>query len=583
MNCHNGIAAVWNTLVRLTASLSLALLLGAPAFAADSGDIVVSAVKGEVRVTMNGAVREVRAGSVLELPASLRTGRDGSIDLKQGATSISVGPDTELEFPALEKRGAPVDRIVQPRGNAFYDIGKREGRKLRVETPYLVGVIKGTQFNVAAQPDATTISLFEGRLEVRASDDSDVVDLQAGEIASRRRGDRSISVIKMNAKPPATAPRSQNGGGQNGGDGNGNDRGGRSLSPTHEETPPGATSPRPIVTIDDTVAVSVDVASRDVAQGTNTNPMPVAMDVGVDAAVDVGNGVRVDAAATPVVDAGPVDVATDVRANVDVGGGAASVDVGVSVGVDAGAGVSVDAGTNVSVDVGSNGVSVDVGAAADLGAGPVTTSIDAAAGVDLGSNGVGVSVDAGADLGAGPVTTSIDAAAGVDLGSNGVGVDVDAATDLGAGSVTAAVDTATGVDLGSNGVGVGVDVDVDVAAGVGDVAAVDTGVDLGANLGAGVVDVDTTVDVGADVAGVDAGVSAGVDVGAGAIDLGVSLGNLDVDLGVDLGLDDANNGNGDDAGLSDSSNPGSAPAPPGNIVDDVGSLLDGLLRRPGRR
>ena len=97
---------------------------------------------------------------------------------------------------------------MQPRGNAFYDIGKREGRKLRVETPYLVGVVKGTQFNVAAQDDSTTISLFEGLLEIRASDDSVVVDLKAGEIASRRRGDKGISVMKMDSgkAPPPRAP-----------------------------------------------------------------------------------------------------------------------------------------------------------------------------------------------------------------------------------------------------------------------------------------------------------------------------------------------------------------------------------------
>src|SRR5262249_33337290 len=104
--------------------------------------------------------------------------------------------------------------IVQPRGNAFYDIGKREGRKLRVETPYLVGVIKGTQFNVAAQEASTTISLFEGRLEVRAADDSDVVDLKAGEIASYKRGDKSISVLKMDAgkAPTNSRPTSRNDG-----------------------------------------------------------------------------------------------------------------------------------------------------------------------------------------------------------------------------------------------------------------------------------------------------------------------------------------------------------------------------------
>ena len=108
------------------------------------------------------------------------------MELRQGATSISVGPDTLLEFPALETRGGPIDRIVQPRGNAFYSIGKRSGRKLRIETPFLVGVVKGTQFNVAAQDHSTTISLFEGLLEVRSADGSDVIDLRAGEIAIAR-------------------------------------------------------------------------------------------------------------------------------------------------------------------------------------------------------------------------------------------------------------------------------------------------------------------------------------------------------------------------------------------------------------
>ena len=123
--------------------------------------------------------------------------------------SISVGPDTLLEFPALEKRGGPIDRIVQPRGNAFYNIGKRDGRKLRIETPFLVGVVKGTQFNVAAQDDATTISLFEGLLEVRAADDSDVVDLQAGEIASRDRdGQRHSRPQDGGGKTPPVPKRS---------------------------------------------------------------------------------------------------------------------------------------------------------------------------------------------------------------------------------------------------------------------------------------------------------------------------------------------------------------------------------------
>jgi len=200
-----------------TPALTLcALLAPATALAIDSGDIVVVSVKGEVRVTNSGAPRAVRAGSVLDPPATLRTGRDGAVELRQGATTLSVGPETLLEFPALEKRGAPIDRILQPRGNVFYNIGKREGRKLRIETPYLVGVVKGTQFNVAAQDETTTISLFEGLLEVHAADESGVVDLRAGEIASRQREDSGVSVLKMgDDKAPAIPPRQPAGNGSN--------------------------------------------------------------------------------------------------------------------------------------------------------------------------------------------------------------------------------------------------------------------------------------------------------------------------------------------------------------------------------
>jgi hypothetical protein len=507
MNCHNENVAVSSYLVRLMSWSALASLLGAPAFAVDSGDIVVSSVKGEVRVTMNGAAREARAGSVLELPATLRTGHDGAIDLKQGATSISVGPDTQLEFPALEKRGAPVDRIVQPRGNAFYDIGKREGRKLRVETPYLVGVIKGTQFNVAAQEGSTTISLFEGRLEILGAEDGSAVDLRAGEIASRKRGEKSISVIKMNEKAPAAAPVSQN-------QSSGNDDGGgdRLMSPRGETVgsamgDPLIAIPRTIVTVDDPAAVGV------VPQSSIASALPGAADV----VADVGNDIRVDVAVV-APDVAPV-VDTDVSAGVDLGGAAVSVDAGLSTGVDVGTAVSVDVDANTSVDVGSNGVSVDVSTATDLAAGGVTTTIDTGAGVDLGAGGVAVDVEAG------------------------------------------------------------------VAAGAGDVAAVDAGVDLAANVGAGAIDVDTAVDVNANVAGVDAGVSAGVDAGAGAVDLGLTVGSIDVGVGIDLGLDrDDANQNGNEPVLEDTSNPADpAPATPGNIIDDVGGLLDGLLRRPGRR
>lgn len=175
------------------------------AWAIDPADIVVVSIQGEVQFTVNGSPRSLKPGAVLGVPATVRTLQNASVDLKQGTTTVRVGPDTELNFPAPETRGGPIERVIQPKGNAFYDIGKREGRKFRVETPVLVGVVKGTQFNVAVLDGATTISLFEGRLEVVDAIGGGAVLLNPGEIAARTRDDAGTRVLKM-SQPPAGAP-----------------------------------------------------------------------------------------------------------------------------------------------------------------------------------------------------------------------------------------------------------------------------------------------------------------------------------------------------------------------------------------
>jgi hypothetical protein len=406
--------------------LACAALLAAPAaFAVDSGDIVVVSLKGDVRITMNGAERKVRAGGVLELPATVNTGRDGSVELKQGATTVSVGPETLLEFPALEKRGAPIDRIVQPRGNAFYNIGKREGRKLRVETPYLVGVIKGTQFNVAAQGEASTISLFEGLLEVHAADESDVVDLKAGEIASRRRGDKSISIVKMDAgKAPPTGSRPNSGSGSNDG----------APAPAPRGTPSNEGSESLLV---DRIPANV---RTDIELNTDVRTSGSSIETGTAANVSVGNTVDVvantaanlgptgvDVATAVGVDAGPVATDLGVNAAVDVAAGTA--DVATAVGVDAGP-VTADLGTSTAVDLGAG--TVDTTASTSIDAGPLTTDLAAGAAVDLAAG----TVDAGVIVGASAPLVDVN-----------VGVDV--AADAAAGTVNLGLDAAgTGIDVG---------------------------------------------------------------------------------------------------------------------------------------
>ncbi len=527
MPCHNHNTMPGDPVVRVLRvfGLLLALCAAPAAFAVDSGEIVVVSAKGEVHVTMKGAQRAVRAGTALDLPATVRTGRDGAIELRQGATTVSVGPETLLEFPALEKPGAPIDRIQQPHGNAFYDIGKREGRKLRIETPYLVGVVKGTQFNVAAQEQGATISLFEGLLEVRATDDSAVVELKAGEIASRRRGDQSINVIKMEAgKAPPAGPRQQGGGPDS------NAVGSPVSGSIQEDDSRGVV--RPVIS---TVVDIVNGASAPAVVGAEVRT-PVG-GVDADVAVSAGSGNADMAASAAVSVVNTVDTGTSIAVDLDRGG--AAVDVAQSTSVDAGP-VAVSVDTSTSVDVGAAGVAVDVTHGTGVDVGPISAAVDTGASVDLGPVGAAVDVVTSVAVDAGPVSVDVDTGAALAVDTGGVGADLTTGAAIDAGPIAAGLDTGTSLDVGTGGASVAVDT----------AAALDV---LG-----------TPVEI-------PVAVNTGVDLGTGSVDLGVAVAGVDLGLGIDLGL-------GDDTGQTDSSNPAPAPA-----IIDVGGLLDGLLRRPGRK
>src|SRR5688572_13504948 len=173
---------------------------------ADGSRISVTAVAGDVDFTMAGNSVTVAPDTTVLLPARIVTGHDGTVGLTQAGTNLSVANDTDVEIPAEAVDGNLIARLVQHRGNVFYDVAPRDLGKLRVETPLLVAVIKGTQFNVAVQPDSTTISLFEGRLEIRTPDNSETVQLDAGEIAIRSIADGAIRVVGMNDER-AAVPR----------------------------------------------------------------------------------------------------------------------------------------------------------------------------------------------------------------------------------------------------------------------------------------------------------------------------------------------------------------------------------------
>jgi hypothetical protein len=355
-------------------------LLGFPttsdAAPATTESIVVTAVQGDVRVTLGGESRAAKPGMVVRPPATIRT-RDGTLELRQGGTRVSIARDSEIAIPAAGVRGKPVDRIVQPRGNAFYDVAPRSGSKLRVETPYLVAVIKGTQFNVAANEESATVSLFEGRLEIWTPDESDVVQLNAGEIATRSRTDRAIRVLLMSS---GETLRAQNAAPM--------ERADTRSASTADVTAPGFSTHDPVRLVEP-AGLSPQSSPLDRTPGGIVGSPAPALSAELPK-LEIGAG------SLPVLN---VEASLDLGAgNVSTGTAEVSVETSLAGAIDAGV------GTAVAVDLGSG--SLDAGVTADIGVAgvdavdaTVTAGIDTSAGaIDVGVAVGPLDVDLGVDL-----------------------------------------------------------------------------------------------------------------------------------------------------------------------------------------
>jgi hypothetical protein len=356
----------------------------------DGARISVTAVAGEVDFTMAGNAVAVAPNSTVLLPARIVTGHDGSVGLTQAGTNVSVANDTDVEIPAEAVDGNLIARLVQHRGNVFYDVAPRDLGKLRVETPLLVAVIKGTQFNVAVQPDSTTISLFEGRLEIRTPDGSDVVQLDAGEIAIRALGDGAIRVVGMDDER-AEVPRA-----------------GR---PAFADA--AARAARSDLGLASRVVVDDGLGAPADTRGTGVVAKPTLDVLGGEGAVPASTTLG------GAIEIGPVDLALDARVEV----GSATVDVGLDAAVDLG-GAAVDVGLDTAVDLGGAAVDVGLDTAVDLGGAAVDVGLDTD--LDLGAGAV--ELDATLDTGTTVVDAGLDA--GLDLGG---ALDVDLGVDLGGG------------------------------------------------------------------------------------------------------------------------------------------------------
>lgn len=174
---------------------------------ADSGSSpdtwIIGETAGPVDVqTAEGAPwTPAEAGAVLAGPATVRTGPDGGATLTRDDDRIVLSASTTVRLPGPDLDDSAT-RIVQPEGEAFFEVGPRPGWTFSVDTPYLAVVVKGTKFGVDVSEAGTSVAVSEGRVQVDRPG-SDPADVSAGQTA--RSGVAPGSDISIGVTPESSA------------------------------------------------------------------------------------------------------------------------------------------------------------------------------------------------------------------------------------------------------------------------------------------------------------------------------------------------------------------------------------------
>jgi hypothetical protein len=181
-------------------------VLFSPAGAGSGGNPgawILSETTGPVDVqTAEGAPwTAAETGAMLPGPATVRTGPDGGATLTRDDDRIVLSASTTVRLPGPDLDDSAT-RIVQPEGEAFFEVGPRPGWTFSVDTPYLAVVVKGTKFGVDVSEAGTSVAVSEGRVQVDRPG-SDPADVSAGQTA--RSGAAPGSDISIGVTPESSA------------------------------------------------------------------------------------------------------------------------------------------------------------------------------------------------------------------------------------------------------------------------------------------------------------------------------------------------------------------------------------------
>ncbi|WP_286221196.1 FecR domain-containing protein [Marinobacter apostichopi] len=167
-------------------SLFLVILFLLFADVARAEPVVIEAMTGtaEFRNHSEDAWQPLNAGDALKVPVEIQTGPDSSVQIGQSGTFFDVSAETRLHLSTNDASSdGLISRVKQWFGTVFYDV-ERQPDTFKVETPFLVSTVKGTQFTIVSTDEASFVTLKEGRLEVVDNKTGTRRILNPGDIAS---------------------------------------------------------------------------------------------------------------------------------------------------------------------------------------------------------------------------------------------------------------------------------------------------------------------------------------------------------------------------------------------------------------
>src|SRR5205085_2872649 len=144
----------------------------------------VSKSSGEVWIATTGEQpASLKQEDTLKPGDTIQTGRNGRVLLVRGEETILIAPNSVIGVPSEKKDGLSTT-ILQRVGSILLEVEKKNVKHFEVETPYLVAVVKGTQFSVTVNAASTSVDVKRGQVEVSDFKSGQIALVTPGQVAT---------------------------------------------------------------------------------------------------------------------------------------------------------------------------------------------------------------------------------------------------------------------------------------------------------------------------------------------------------------------------------------------------------------